>query len=391
MITCFLVRVLPVLSLMYLAINSLRPVKERQKKWGLILQDGNWITLSTDRQTAGVSRDTFNTMTHKLADRLKKIYIIQHLEITCNITNWTEGGTLLKSWSHVKRKVVWHFSKLRTLVRSHRNTSVSYREIFFKQISKEYIYLFYPWVFTRLFHTSLNSAHMALKPNYKEYLKTEPRFFFPHAITSTLDILHKQVVQRTGFYFGLSLSSISTVQRMWFIKPYLFNKLQLWSCKNHLWSMRSAKSVIMLSQWKISPSVLSVIFSAKSRLLGFCGWKSGQRERLNCRIIMNNGLNSAKLADINLHQQNWSRCAFMNTQKTMCLDVQQLSRHIMAAETSPVFFTLALGLRKAMVSAITIKVLQAISSRLAVLTVQANHSVRQSASRAELNCLPILR
>lgn len=73
---------------------------------------------------------------------------------------------------------MWHFSKLRTLVRSHRNTSVSYREIFFKQISKEYIYLFYPWVFTRLFHTSLNSAHMALKPNYKEYLKTEPRFFF---------------------------------------------------------------------------------------------------------------------------------------------------------------------------------------------------------------------
>lgn len=57
---------------MYLAINSLRPVKERQKKWGLILQDGNWITLSTDRQTAGVSRVTFNTMTHKLADRLKK-------------------------------------------------------------------------------------------------------------------------------------------------------------------------------------------------------------------------------------------------------------------------------------------------------------------------------
>lgn len=146
---------------------------------GAILQDGNWITLSTDRQTAGVSRVTFNTMTHKLADRLKKKNIIQHLEITCNITNWTEGGTLLKSWSHVKRKVVWHFSKLRTLVRSHRNTSVSYREIFFKQISKEYIYLFYPWVFTRLFHTSLNSAHMALKPNYKEYLKTEPRFFFP--------------------------------------------------------------------------------------------------------------------------------------------------------------------------------------------------------------------
>lgn len=77
----------------------------------------------------------------------------------------------------------------------------------------------------------------------------------------------------------------------------------------------------------------------------------------------------------------------------MCLDVQQLSRHIIAAETSPVFFThsLALGLQKAMVSAITIKVLQAISSRLAVLTVQANQSVRQSASRAELNCLPILR
>lgn len=178
---------------------------------------------------------------------------------------------------------------------------------------------------------------------------------------------------------------------MWFIKPYLFNKLQLWSCKNHLWSMRSAKSVIMLSQWKISPSVLSVIFSAKSRLLGFCGWKSGQRERLNCRIIMNNGLNSAKtcwhkftptkLVKMRLHEHT-------KDYVSRCSTAFQTHNSI---RNKSCFFTLALGLQKAMVSAITIKVLQAISSRLAVLTVQANHSVRQSASRAELNCLPILR
>lgn len=64
----------------------------------------------------------------------------------------------------------------------------------------------------------------------------------------------------------------------------------------------------------------------------------------------------------------------------------------MTGEMSLVFFThsLALGLQKALVSAITIKVLQAISSRLAALTVLSNQSVRPSASRAELNCLPIL-
>lgn len=140
-------------------------------------------------------------------------------------------------------------------------------------------------------------------------------------MTATLDILHKQVVRRTGFYFELSWSSMRSVLHTRFIKPYLCSKLQMCSCKNHLWSMRSAKkkSIIMLSKWKISPSVFSVIFSAKSRLLGFCGWKSGQREMVNCRIIMNNGPDSAKHADINLHQQNWSRCAFLNTQQTVSL------------------------------------------------------------------------
>lgn len=67
----------------------------------------------------------------------------------------------------------------------------------------------------------------------------------------------------------------------------------------------------------------------------------------------------------------------------------------MTGETSPVFFThsLVLGLQKALVRAITIKVLQAISRRLAALTILSNQSVGPAVgqqSRAELNCLPIL-
>lgn len=167
----------------------------------------------------------------------------------------------------------------------------------------------FPKVFISSFHTSLLSAHVALQPNYRLLRKQNHVF---HDITSTLDILHKQVVQRPGFYSGLSWPSLHSeiYQALPFQKGTAGNKqissLVYEKCKKHYY---------VVSRENRSISLVHFFASAKSRLLGFCGCKLGQRERLNRCVIMNNDLYSSKLADINLHQQKLVKmCLLKHTQ-----------------------------------------------------------------------------
>ena len=182
---------------MYLAINSLRPVTKTKKA-----EHGH---------------------KHKQGCRnswRKKINLCASLTL-----NWTQGGTVVMPWMYVKGTTAWPFPELLrprantrlSQVTGHNNTSVSYWRPYFnisslihdKSETKRLIFLFHP---PSLFYCSLHFT-----PRYcllmwpcsliTDCLEKQNRVF--HDITSTLDILHKLVVWRTGLYSESCLPACS--------------------------------------------------------------------------------------------------------------------------------------------------------------------------------------
>lgn len=118
--------------------------------------------------------------------------------------------------------------------------------------------------------------------------------------------------------------------------------------------------------------------------------KLGQRERLDHCIIRNNDLNSLNLWNITyINGLRWAWSQF--TQYTLCLGSLWFnSFHSIQTrndrKTHKSYYSthsLALGLQKALVTAITIKVLQAFSG--SALWVLSNQPGRRLASRAQLS------
>lgn len=125
-------------------------------------------------------------------------------------------------------------------------------------------------------------------------------------ITSPLDILHKQVVQGAGFYsghrgplyiqscaWGLTSAALSA-KHSWYKKKIKLKKIVIQIIFGE-WEVQKHDYVVSRENQSISH--FSLLFFAKSHLLGFCGWKLGQGKRLNRCFIMNNVLNASKLAD----------------------------------------------------------------------------------------------
>lgn len=153
-------------------------------------------------------------------------------------------------------------------VTGHNNTSVSYRRPYLKcsffeirPLLKSLIFLLYPKVSISSFNTYSLSAHGALKPNHRESLRKQNRVF--HDITSTLDILHKQVVQGTGFFYsGLSNGPLYIERR----------HLQVKKCKKHYCVVSRANQHVSLFHFSSLPS-----------LLGCCGFKIGPKGEVEPR------------------------------------------------------------------------------------------------------------